>query len=152
MYSYKYPRPALTVDAIVFVKDENGTSVLLIERGIEPYKGKWALPGGFVNIDELLETACKRELKEETGLEVKSMKQFKTYDAINRDPRHRTISVIYSTEIPHKTKVKGSDDAAHAEWFPVNNLPDMAFDHSKILSDFFSWYYFPECYNCWALR
>jgi len=138
MYSYKYPRPALTVDAIVFVTDENGTSVLLIERGIEPFKGHWALPGGFVNIDELLETACKRELKEETGLEVKSMEQFKAYDAINRDPRHRTISVIYSTEISQKAKVKGSDDAAHAKWFPVNNLPDMAFDHSKILSDFFS--------------
>jgi 8-oxo-dGTP diphosphatase len=138
MYSYKYPRPALTVDAIVFVNDENGTSVLLIERGIEPYKGKWALPGGFVNSNELLETACKRELKEETGLEVKSMEQFKTYDAINRDPRHRTISVVYSTEISKKAKVKGGDDAAHAKWFPVNNLPDMAFDHSKILSDFFS--------------
>lgn len=137
MYSYKYPRPALTVDAIVFVNDENGTSVLLIERGIEPYKGKWALPGGFVNIDELLETACKRELKEETGLEVKSMEQFKTYDAINRDPRHRTISVVYSTEISQKAKVKGGDDAAHAKWFPVNDLPDMAFDHQQILKDFF---------------
>jgi len=137
MYSYKYPRPALTVDAIVFVNDENGTSVLLIERGIEPYKGKWALPGGFVNIDELLETACKRELKEETGLEVKSMEQFKTYDAINRDPRHRTISVVYSTEISQKAKVKGGDDAAHAKWFPVNNLPDMAFDHQQVLKDFF---------------
>jgi 8-oxo-dGTP diphosphatase len=137
-YSYKYPRPALTVDAIVFVNDENGTSVLLIERGIEPFKGKWALPGGFVNIDELLETACMRELKEETGLEVKSMKQFKTYDAINRDPRHRTISVVHSVEIPKKAIVKGGDDAAHAKWFPVNNLPGMAFDHSEILSDFFS--------------
>ncbi|MGM0621167.1 MAG: NUDIX domain-containing protein [Bacteroidota bacterium] len=137
-YSYKYPRPALTVDAIVYFNDNIGTSVLLIERGIEPYKGKWALPGGFVNIDELLETACKRELKEETGLEVKSMEQFKTYDAINRDPRHRTISVIYSAEIPQKTEVKGGDDAAYAKWFPVNDLPDMAFDHREILADFFT--------------
>lgn len=138
MYSYKYPRPALTVDAIVYFNDENGTSILLIERGIEPFKGKWALPGGFVNIDELLETACKRELKEETGLEVKKMEQFKTYDAINRDPRHRTISVIYSAEISQKAEVIGGDDAAHAKWFPVNDLPEMAFDHSEILRDFFS--------------
>lgn len=138
MYTYKYPRPALTVDAIVYFYDENSTSVLLIERGREPFKGKWALPGGFVNIDELLETACKRELKEETGLEMKRMEQFKTYDAIDRDPRHRTISVVYSAELPQKAAVKGGDDAAHAKWFPVNNLPELAFDHSKILSDFFS--------------
>ena len=138
MYSYKYPRPALTVDALVYV-EENGTfSVLLIQRGIEPFKGKWALPGGFVNMDELLETACKRELEEETGLKVDKMTQFKTFDAINRDPRHRTISVVFSAQLPEKAKVKGNDDAASAKWFPINNLPEMAFDHREILAEFFN--------------
>jgi 8-oxo-dGTP diphosphatase len=137
MVSYKYPRPALTVDALVYV-EENGTfSVLLIQRGIEPFKGKWALPGGFVNMDELLETACKRELEEETGLKVDKMTQFKTFDAINRDPRHRTISVVFSAQLPEKAKVKGNDDAASAKWFPVNSLPEMAFDHREILAEFF---------------
>jgi 8-oxo-dGTP diphosphatase len=137
MYSYKYPRPALTVDALVYV-EENGTfSVLLIQRGIEPFKGKWALPGGFVNMDELLETACKRELEEETGLKVDKMTQFKTFDAINRDPRHRTISVVFSAQLPEMEKVKGNDDAASAKWFPVNSLPEMAFDHREILAEFF---------------
>ena len=138
MYSYKYPRAALTTDAIVFVKEANETFVLLIERGNEPFKSKWALPGGFIEMDELLEAACKRELLEETGLVVNKMHQFKTYDAIDRDPRHRTISVIYYTELDKKQIVKGGDDAAHANWFPVSNLPELAFDHRQILKDFFS--------------
>jgi 8-oxo-dGTP diphosphatase len=104
MYNYKYPRPALTVDALVYVKENSSFSVLLIQRGIEPFKGKWALPGGFVNMDELLETACKRELEEETGLHVGKMTQFKTFDAIDRDPRHRTISVVFSAQLPEKQK------------------------------------------------
>ena len=138
MYNYKYPRPALTVDALVYVKENGSFSVLLIQRGIEPFKGKWALPGGFVNMDELLETACKRELEEETGLQVAQMTQFKTFDAIDRDPRHRTISVVFSAKLPEKTEVKGNDDAAHAKWFPIKNLPEMAFDHREILEEFFS--------------
>jgi 8-oxo-dGTP diphosphatase len=138
MVSYKYPRPALTVDALVYVKESNTFSVLLIQRGIEPFKGKWALPGGFVNMDELLETACKRELEEETGLQVEQMTQFKTFDAINRDPRHRTISVVFSAQLQEKAEVKGNDDAANARWFPVNSLPEMAFDHREILREFFS--------------
>ena len=137
MYNYKYPRPALTVDALVYVNDNSIYSVLLIQRGIEPFKGKWALPGGFVNMDELLETACKRELEEETGLAVEKMTQFKTFDGINRDPRHRTISVVFSTELPEKVNVSGGDDAVNAKWFPVNNLPEMAFDHLEILGEFF---------------
>ena len=136
MYSYKYPRAALTVDAIVFVKEANETFVLLIERGNEPFKKMWALPGGFIHMDELLETACKRELQEETGLVVDKMHQFKTYDAVDRDPRHRTISVIYYTELDKKQIVKGGDDAARADWFPISNLPELAFDHREILEDF----------------
>lgn len=136
MYTYNYPRAALTTDAIVFVKEANETFVLLIERGREPFLHKWALPGGFIEMDELLEAACKRELLEETGLVVDKMQQFKTYDAIDRDPRHRTISVICYTELEKKQQVKGGDDAAKADWFPVSNLPELAFDHKQILEDF----------------
>lgn len=137
MYTYKYPRPALTVDAIVYTEANDVLEILLIQRGQEPFKGKWALPGGFVNIDELLEVACIRELNEETGLKVDKMEQFRTYDAIDRDPRHRTISVVYSAEVEEKFDVKGNDDAAKAKWFLVSELPELGFDHSKIISDFF---------------
>jgi 8-oxo-dGTP diphosphatase len=154
MYTYNYPRAALTVDAIVFAKDRmpslsnknkkdgilEKTYVLLIERGREPFKNKWALPGGFIEMDETLETACKRELLEETGLVVDKMTQFKTYDAIDRDPRHRTISVIYFAELSEKQHVKGGDDAACAEWFPISDLPELAFDHKQILDKFFDYF------------
>ncbi len=136
MYSYKYPRPALTVDALVYTLENNTLYVLLIRRGIEPFLDKWALPGGFVNMNELLETACKRELKEETGLETEKMQQFKVFDAIERDPRHRTISIVFSAMLDERKEVKGGDDAAHAEWFPVNSLPEMAFDHREIIEQF----------------
>ena len=138
MYTYQYPRAALTVDAIVFTQKNNETYVLLIQRGHEPFKGKWALPGGFVNMDETLEEACIRELFEETGLEMAAMKQFKAYDAIHRDPRHRTISVVFSAETNDKKEVSGGDDAARADWFPVTDLPQLAFDHAQILSEFFN--------------
>ena len=138
MYTYNYPRAALTVDAIAFVKEGHTFFVLLIERGREPFKNKWALPGGFIEMDETLETACKRELLEETGLAVEKMTQFKTYDAIDRDPRHRTISVIYYTELDEKKQVKGGDDATRAGWFDISDLPELAFDHKQILEEFFA--------------
>ncbi len=137
MYTYTYPRAALTVDAIVYSKHNSSAFVLLIERGHEPFKNKWALPGGFIEMDETLETACKRELLEETGLKVEKMTQFKTYDAIDRDPRHRTISVVYYAELNEIQQVKGGDDASRAEWFSVSELPELAFDHKQILKDFF---------------
>ncbi len=136
MYSYKYPRAALTVDALVYVKEKNTTWVLLIQRGKEPFKNQWALPGGFIEMDETLEQACIRELEEETGLKVNQMTQFKAYDAIDRDPRHRTISIVYFVEFKEKQDVKGSDDAANAAWFPINELPELAFDHQQILEEF----------------
>lgn len=137
MYTYQYPRAALTVDAIVFFKKENNAFVLLIERGREPYQHKWALPGGFIDMDETLEQACMRELEEETGLKISSMNQFKTYDAIDRDPRHRTISVVFSAELEKEEKVEGGDDAAQAQWFAVDELPELAFDHQIIVKEFF---------------
>jgi len=137
MYTYKYPRAALTVDALVFTKKGNEKFLLLIQRGREPFKNKWALPGGFVNIDETLEQACIRELEEETGLKVSKMEQFKAYDAVNRDPRHRTISIVFSVELDEQKQVRGGDDASRADWFSLSNLPELAFDHQQIISDFF---------------
>jgi 8-oxo-dGTP diphosphatase len=139
MYTYQYPRAAVTTDALVFVTEENEKYILLIERGNEPFKNKWALPGGFIEMNETLEDACKRELEEETGLKVDKMIQFKTYDAVDRDPRHRTISTIYFTELDKKQQVKGGDDAARAEWFAVSWLPELAFDHEQIIEDFFNY-------------
>jgi len=136
MYSYKYPRAALTVDAIVLAKEKDCLYLLLIERGVAPFKNKWALPGGFVNLDETLETACKRELYEETGLELEKMNQFKAFDEIDRDPRHRTISVVFWEVVNERQIVKGSDDADNAKWFPVDDLPELAFDHQKIVKEF----------------
>ena len=137
MYTYSYPRAALTVDAIVVAKNNKQKYILLIERGRGPFKSKWALPGGFIEMDETLEQACICELHEETGLQVNKMEQFRTYDALNRDPRHRTISVVFSVELDELRAVTGSDDASQAKWFAVNDLPELAFDHQQILDDFF---------------
>ncbi len=135
-YTYKYPRPALTVDALVFAGSKKTIwSVLLIQRRNEPFKGRWALPGGFVDMDEDLETAAIRELEEETSLKMSEMQQFKAYGAVDRDPRHRTVSVVFSAFIEQEKDVHGLDDAAKAAWFPLNNLPELAFDHAKILSE-----------------
>jgi 8-oxo-dGTP diphosphatase len=138
MYTYQYPRAALTVDAIVYVVEPESIWVLLIKRGKDPFKDKWALPGGFIDMDETLEEACKRELFEETGLKVEAMIQFKAFDAINRDPRHRTISEVFSVQLNEKKTVAGGDDAALAAWFPITELPGLAFDHQLILKQFFN--------------
>jgi 8-oxo-dGTP diphosphatase len=137
MYTYRYPRPAITVDALIYNRDNNSFYVLLIRRGQEPYRDKWALPGGFINMDELLEQACIRELREETGIITDKMNQFKTYDAIDRDPRGRTISVVFYAEVKEKRSPRAGDDAAMAGWFPVSGLPPLAFDHKVILEEFF---------------
>jgi 8-oxo-dGTP diphosphatase len=133
MYTYQYPRPAVTVDAILISKQQ---SVLLIERGREPFKGKWALPGGFIEMDESLEVACLRELEEETGIRVGELKQFKAYGAVDRDPRHRTISVLFYAFTDEELIACAGDDAAKAKWFPINELPELAFDHHLILEEF----------------
>lgn len=137
MYTYRYPRPALTVDAIIYVKDSERFSLLLIKRGREPFLGQWALPGGFVEMDELLEESCLRELKEETGLQLSDIRQYKVFDAVDRDPRGRTISVIFYAELESQKEVRGGDDAALARWFPFFDLPQMAFDHYQIIQNFF---------------
>jgi len=133
-YTYEYPRPALTTDALLIAQISNRNFILLIQRKYEPYKGFWALPGGFVNMDEDLHQACVRELEEETGISGVELKQFETFGAVDRDPRGRTISVVFYALIKEQLKAKGSDDAARAVWFPIENLPQLAFDHQQIIS------------------
>jgi len=133
-YTYKYPRPALTVDAVVFKKSDKETSVLLIERKNPPYKGKWALPGGFVDMDETVESAAARELLEETGLAGIKLQQLHTFSAVERDPRGRTISVVFWGVITNSETARAGDDAADAKWFSIDNLPDLAFDHQEIMA------------------
>lgn len=133
-YTYKYPRPAVTADMIVLT-DEPDPQILLIQRGDEPFKGCWAFPGGFVNMDETTEQCARRELKEETGLDIEEVQQVGAYSTVDRDPRGRTITVAYITHVPQILPVTGLDDAAEAKWWPINALPPLAFDHAQILRD-----------------
>ena len=136
MYCYKYPHPAVTTDCVVFGYDPNdGLSVLLIRRGVEPFKDCWALPGGFVRIDEEVEACARRELNEETGLQLShlgDLKELGCYSSVNRDPRERVITIAYY-QLVRKSEVQGGDDAREARWFPVDNLPEFPFDHDKIV-------------------
>ena len=134
MYTYKYPRPAVTADCVVITKEPE-PRVLLIQRGNEPFKGQWAFPGGFMNMDETAEQCAVRELFEETALNAKDIIQIGAYSKIDRDPRGRTVSVAFLTIIDAAAAVEGQDDAAKAQWFPLNALPDLAFDHNDIITD-----------------
>ena len=133
-YTYKYPRPAVTADCIVITREAE-PKVLLIQRGNPPFKGAWAFPGGFMNMDETTEECAIRELEEETGLKVSTIHQIGAYSKIDRDPRGRTITVAYIAIIDSPLEVKGQDDAAKAHWFPISTLPALAFDHEEILKD-----------------
>ena len=134
-YVYDWPRPMVTVDAAVFTFSGDRTKVLLINRGKEPFKGKWALPGGFIDMDEELEDAVVRELKEETGLTGVRLEQMRTFGTIGRDPRGRMITIVFmgiATE--GQDKIKAGDDAAEAQWFDIEKLPsNMAFDHDEVV-------------------
>ena len=132
-YKYKYPRPAVTTDCVIFGYDvKDGLSVLLIKRGIEPFKDHWAFPGGFIRMDEDAETGARRELREETGLETSCIEQFGCFSEINRDPRDRVITIAYYALVK-KSEVAGGDDASEAHWLPIDNVPPLAFDHDRIL-------------------
>lgn len=135
-YTYKYPRPAVTADCVVMTK-EAVPQVLLIERGFDPFKGCWAFPGGFMNMDETIEQCAIRELEEETGLVVTELHQIGAYSKVDRDPRGRTITVAYLVLVDHPIEVTGQDDAAKAEWWPIDKLPPLAFDHDDIMDDAF---------------
>lgn len=134
IYTYNYPRPAVTTDCILVRK--NTKEVLLIKRKHNPFQGKWALPGGFVEIDEDLIEGAQRELFEETGIIDVDLKQFKTYGKPGRDPRGRTISVVYYAYINEEATIKAGDDASEVAWFNLNLLPPLGFDHELILSEF----------------
>ena len=133
-YTYEYPRPAVTADCVVITKEKE-PKVLLIQRGHEPFKGCWALPGGFMNMDETTEQCAVRELEEETGLKVADIQQIGAYSKVDRDPRGRTVTVAYLAVIEKPEAVKGLDDAAKAQWFPISALPKLAFDHEEIMKD-----------------
>lgn len=132
-YTYKYPRPSVTTDCVIFGYDtKEGLSVLLIKRGIEPFKDHWAFPGGFIKMDEDAETGARRELREETSLETTHIEQFGCFSEVNRDPRERVITIAYYALVK-KSEVVGGDDASEAHWFPIDNVPPLAFDHDRIL-------------------
>ena len=133
-YTYKYPRPAVTADCIVITREAE-PKVLLIQRGSEPFKGRWAFPGGFMNMDETTEQCAICELEEETGLHVNNVVQIGAYSKVDRDPRGRTVTIAYLAILDRPLAVIGQDDAAKAEWWPLSNLPELAFDHDKIMQD-----------------
>ena len=133
-YTYDYPRPMLTADAVVFAVQDEVLNVLLIQRGHEPWKGMWAIPGGFIEIDEELDTAALRELEEETSVTGVPLVQYHTFGGVDRDPRGRVITVAYlGVADPDRVDPKGGDDAAYAAWKPMIDLPPMAADHRDVV-------------------
>jgi len=134
-FCYDYPRPMVTVDVVAICRMKRKPHVLLIKRKKAPFKGKWALPGGFVGMDEPLEEAARRELEEETGVPVQKLKQIGAFGDPKRDPRGRVITVAYLARVPVKAaQTRADDDAAEARWFPLDDLPPLAFDHAIIIS------------------
>src|SRR6266436_3789129 len=134
-HTYQYPRAALTVDCVVFGFDEGELKVLLIERGLEPFKGRWALPGGFVRVDETLDDAARRELEEEAGLKNVFLEQLYTFGEVERDPRERVVSAAYYALVKlSEHSAKAATDAANARWFSLARVPRLAFDHGEVLT------------------
>jgi 8-oxo-dGTP diphosphatase len=136
-YVYSHPRPSVSVDMVLFAFLGNQLKVLLVQRGGEPFKDRWALPGGFIHMDESLEDAAKRELQEETGVRDVYLEQLYTFGAPDRDPRGRVLTVAYfallSADEALRIKLQGGDDTNDARWWNIYNLPDLAFDHGRIV-------------------
>ncbi len=133
-FCYNYQRPSYTADCMVFNKFSDDYKILLIKRKNEPFKGFWAFPGGFVNAGETNYDAAKRELKEETGLEVDFLKEFHVFDKAGRDPRGWTVTVVRYCFLENKDIIlEAGDDASEVKWFSINGLPDLAFDHKEII-------------------
>ena len=139
MFKYEYPRAAVTADIVIFDKTSN--LLLLIERGRNPFKGMWALPGGFMDMNETIEQTAYRELEEETNITGVELNQLHTFTALGRDPRHRTVTTVFYGFIDETiSKGVAGDDAADLKWFDVYNLPDLAFDHREVIDFFISKY------------
>lgn len=134
-FTYEYPRGALTVDCVVFGLDERELKVMLIQRALPPFEGKWALPGGFVHLHETLDEAARRELEEETGLHKVYLEQLHAFGAVERDPRERVVSIAYYALVKLSDhRVQAATDARDAAWFGVHDTPSLAFDHAEILA------------------
>ena len=135
-FTYNYPRPAVTTDTLVFRDGEQCIEVLLVKRKKEPYKDYWALPGGFLEIEETPEEGAMRELREETGLKVDLLKEVGTFGEIDRDPRGRTITIAFYTFVRRNSdQLRARTDATAVKWASIKNLPEMAFDHREILEE-----------------
>jgi 8-oxo-dGTP diphosphatase len=133
-YTYRYPHPAVSTDVVVFTIEAQTLELLLVRRANEPFRGMWALPGGFLDIDEDLEACALRELEEETGLRGVYLEQLYTFGEPRRDPRERVISVAYFALVPiDRVDPRAASDAAEVGWFPFNKLPELAFDHAEII-------------------
>ncbi|GAB5402687.1 MAG: NUDIX domain-containing protein [Aureliella sp.] len=133
-FSYEFPRAAVTVDCVVFGLDEDDLKIMLIQRDLPPFRGKWALPGGFIRLDETVEEAARRELREETGLKNIFLEQLYTFGDLDRDPRERVITVAwYALVRLSDHRVLAATDARDAAWFALDDLPRLAFDHQAIL-------------------
>ncbi|MGA9771778.1 MAG: NUDIX hydrolase [Blastocatellia bacterium] len=132
-HCYDYPRPSVTVDIVLFSRAAERMEVLLIKRARAPFKGDWALPGGFVDENESLEAAAARELKEETGLYGIDLKQVSAFGDPGRDPRGHTISIVFAALLEVRPEAKAADDAEDARWYSVARPPKLAFDHRKII-------------------
>lgn len=134
-YCYRYPHPALTADCVIFGFDGQSLKILLVERGRTPYLGSWALPGGFMRMDETIEQCAARELAEETNLKGIYLEQFKVFSTVKRDPRERVVTVAFVALVrPHLYEVSAGDDASDARWFDLEFMPPMAFDHADIVA------------------
>ena len=131
-YQYKYEHPAVTTDCVIFTYEDWKLKVLLVKRGGEPYKGEWALPGGFLRGDETAREGALRELKEETALEASAIGELGVFSKPDRDPRERVITIAFYALVK-PSKVQGGDDADEAAWFPIDDLPQLAFDHADII-------------------
>jgi len=164
-YEYEYPHPAVTVDIVVFTIENDDLKVLLIQRDQDPFEGQWALPGGFIEIDEHLSDAAKRELKEETGVSASFLEQLYTFGRPDRDPRERIITVAHYALIPcDQLLLAPGDDARDAKLFAMNELPALAFDHENILriakqrvtdrlnDAFFAFQMLPKAFTMYELR
>lgn len=153
-YVYEWPRPMVTVDAAVFAFVEGKPHLLLIKRKHDPYAGQWAVPGGFIEMDEELEDAVARELEEETGLKNIPLEQLHTFGTVGRDPRGRQITVVYmGVAALGQTEIRGGDDAAEARWFDIDRLPEnMAFDHDAVIAFAITQFRRSEAYRNFAGR